>query len=200
MKTKLIFSLFLCFFTISQYLQADITDDSTGVSFPSQVTIEHENRTYKLDATGVSTRKKFFVKVYSIASYLENGIVTSKGNAFNQILEDNKAKQVTMKWVHEASASKIQDGLRDSFSKVLSKNEQTELKKYIDEYIAFFNVEARVGDEHVIQWLPGGYLEVLINGKSVGNITNIALAKAVFSFWFGDNSVVNRNDLIKELK
>ena len=67
-----------------------------------------------MQATGVATRKKFFVKVYSVASYLQDG-ANPGGDVVQAIMQDQKAKQLTLKWVHEASPEKVQDGYRESF-------------------------------------------------------------------------------------
>lgn len=194
MKKNLFFIMMLSFVTLFQSVQGEASD------FPSQVTFEQGGKNYQLQESGVATRRKFMVKVYNVASYLENGIVTDKANAFDQILQDNKAKQLTLKWVHEASTAKVQEGYQETFKKVLSSDEYANMKSEIDTYLGFFNADVKVGDEQVIRWLPGGYLEVIINGKSVGNITNAAFAKEVFSIWFGPNSIVKREDLISMIK
>ena len=63
-------------------------------------------------------------------------------------------------------------------------------------FIGFFNQDVQKGDEQILRWIPGGYVEVLINGKAAGNITNHDFAKALWSIWFGQNSVVDRNSLV----
>ncbi len=195
MKKNLFITLMLAFFSVSQYAQGE-----EASQFPAQVSFEHAGTKYQLEKTGEATRKKFFVKVYYVASYLENGVVTNKANAFDQILTDNKAKQLTLKFVHEASASKIHEAYEDSFKKEISGEEYAAMRKDIDTYMGFFNADVNVGDEQVIRWLPGGYIEVIINGKSAGNITNPAFAKALFSIWFGPNSIVKREDLVALIK
>lgn len=195
MKKYLFLTLLLSFASLSTYVQG-----AEPSEFPSQVSFDHGGKKYPLEQTGVATRKKFMVKVYYVASYLENGIVTDKANAFDQILQDNKAKQLTLRFVHEASAAKVKEGYEDSFSKVLQGVEYNKLKKEIDTYIGFFNVDVKVGDEQVIRWIPGGTIEVILNGTSAGTITNAAFAKALFSIWFGPNSIVKREDLIALIK
>lgn len=181
-----------CFATLGLY--ADVTDSSTGVTFPSQVTISHNGEQYKLDATGVSTRKKFFVKVYSVASYLQEG-APKDGDKFQVFSNDQFAKQLTLKWVHEASPEKVQEGYQESFKNALSQADYSKLQNEINQYIQFFNQPVQKGEEQIIRWFPGGYVEVLINGKTVGSITNKEFAKALWSIWFGNKSVVDRSNL-----
>jgi Chalcone isomerase-like len=198
----IIFSLLTCTFCFSSlflYGVEDVRDNSTGESFPSEISFDDNGKSYKLEITGVATRKKFFVKVYSVAHYLQDA---NKAGAdkFAYILEDDKAKQLTIKWVHEASSGKIQDGYIESFKGTLSSEEYAALQSDINKYVQFFNQDARKGDEHVLRWLPGGDIEVIINGQKVGSITNSAFAKGLWSVWFGDKSVVNKNNLTSLLK
>lgn len=194
-----VFTLFCCFLSLCLYAEDDIRDNSTGIVFPSHVSFDHDGKHYDLQATGVSTRKKFFVKVYSVASYLQQGN-ESDGDKFQQIMQDNTAKQLTMKWAHEASAEKIQNGYRESFKNVISESEAGPLQNDMNTYINFFNQNAQKGDEHVLRWLPGGYVEVIINGQKAGSLTNPEFAKALWSLWFGSKSVVDRNSLVSLMK
>lgn len=193
-------TLFCCFYSLSLFAQGDITDSTTGVSFPGEVSFEKDGKKYNLQATGVATRKKFFVKVYSIASYLQTGAPSQARDKFMDILQSNKAKQLTMKWVHDASVDKIQDAYRDAFKNSIPVSEYNQLQGPMDNFIGMFNQDAQKGDEYVIRWLPGGYIEVLINGNQVGSLTNEALARGIWNIWFGPKSVVDRAHLVSQMR
>lgn len=193
-----ILGVFLCFVTFNLY--ADVADSSTGVTFPSQVTVEHDGKQYKLQATGTATRKKFFVKVYSVASYIQEGALTGSGDKFQPFMSDEFAKQLTLKWVHEASPEKVQEGYQESFKNALSSAEYSNMQNAIDQYIHLFNQPVQKGDEQIIRWFPGGYVEVVFNGKTIGSITNPDFARVLWSIWFGNKSVVDRNQLVSGLK
>lgn len=196
-----VFSALFCLSSICLFAEGNIADSSTGTTFPSEITIQSNGKDYKLQATGVSTRRKFFVKVYSVASYLQDANqLSGGGDKFQQILQSDKAKQLTLKWVHEGPVSKIQDGYRESFHSVLPEAQYNQMKNDIEKYISFFNTDTKPGDEQVIRWLPGGTIEVLFNGKSAGTITNKEFATALWTIWFGPNSVVKRDDLVSLLK
>lgn len=197
--TTSIFSVFFCLSSLCLFADANITDSNTGLTFPSEVSIKSGGKDYKLQATGVSTRRKFFVKVYSVASYLQDA-AQATGDKFEQIMQPNKAKQLTIKWVHEASTGKIQDGYNESFRSALPDAQYAPLKADIDKYVSFFNVDVKVGDEQIIRWLPGGVVEVLFNGKPAGTLTNPEFAKALWSIWFGPTSVVKRDELVSLMK
>lgn len=183
------FCALLCAFSLT--LWGDITDTKTNVSFPSEVSFTHDGKDYDLRATGVATRKKFFVKVYSVAHYLQNGA------SIDQILQDNNAKQLTIKSVYDAPVNKVQEGYRDSFHKAFSAADYAKNEKDIEKFVSFFNTDMKKGDEVVIRWIPGGNIETLINGNTVGTITNKEFATGLWNIWFGPESIVKREDLTK---
>lgn len=193
------FALSACLFSLALSAEEEVRDQSTGVAFPSEVNFQRNGKDFHLKATGVATRKKFFVKVYSVAHYLQNGANTSGGDIFQEILQDNKAKQLTLKWVHEASVEKVQEGYRESFKNAVD-SPNSQLQNAINTYLSFFNQEVKVGDEHILRWFPGGDVEVIINGNKAGNINNADFAKALWSIWFGSKSVVDRNRLVSLVK
>lgn len=194
-----IFTLFFCLLPLCSYAEGEVRDNSTGVTFPGEVSFDHEGKQYHLLATGVSTRKKFFIKVYSIASYLQEG-TSQSSDKFQEIMRDDKAKQLTMKWVHNATVDQVQNGYQDSFRKVLSDSQRSQLQNEINTFVYFFNQEAKKGDEHILRWLPGGYVEVIINGNKVGDITDQDFAKGLWMIWFGSKSVVDRDNLVSLMK
>lgn len=168
-------------------------------AFAKEVSFVAEGKTYDLQLTGTAVRKKFVVKVYDVGHYLEKGAVLS-GDKFEQILNDDKAKQLTMKWIRSVTAEQIQNGYKESFKAVLSPEEQTALNQDINTFIAFFNVGINKGGEQVLRWIPGGTIEFDMNGAKVGSIKNPAFAKGLWSIWFGPHSVVNRDNLVSQIK
>lgn len=192
--TFLLTSASLCLFA-----QNEIKDPSTGEVFPTEVTIEHDGKEYKLEATGVTTRKKLVVTVYSLASYLQDGLVGS-GDKFDEILNADKAKQLTMKWARNVPADKIREGYMESFQKIFSSEDYSKYQNEINQFVNFFNKDVQKGDTYDLRWFPGGYLELDVNGSKVGSLSNAGFAKALWSFWFGPKSVVNRNQLVTLVK
>ena len=58
--------------------------------------------------TGASTRKKFFVTVYHVAHYMQP-IDSQKTDLdkIQQVMQENKAKQLTLKWVRDLESQKF---------------------------------------------------------------------------------------------
>jgi hypothetical protein len=195
MKSSLfgLLTLYACAFAAGAFAEETIVDKSTNISFPREVSFDFNGKHFQLEATGVATRKKFIVKVYSIASYLQKG---AAGDKLQAILSDDNAKQLTMKWARDATASQIQDAYKESFQKVFG-SQYAMVQNDIDSFIQLFNKGAVKGDEFVLRWIPGGDVEVLINGTKVGSMANPAFAKGLWLVWFGDKSPVDKNELLK---
>lgn len=199
MKTYF-FSVFLSLSLFVTGYASAITDSSTGISFPDTVTIKDGGETYKLSATGVATRKKFVIKVYSIAHYMDGAKKKSNANAaINEILNSDKAKQLSMTWARSVDNKKIRGAYDDAFNQVFNKQERQNMKSEINTFLGFFKGDASKNDKYVFQWLPDGKLVVTLNGKKAGEIDNNDFAKAVWEIWFNPKSVVNRNDLVSKI-
>lgn len=189
-------SCFALFFACSAHAENGVTDKSTGESFPSAVSFNADGKDYQLDATGVSTRKKLIIKIYSVAHYLQKGVAKDK-DKLQEILSDANAKQLSIKWVRAVPADKVQEGYNESFKTAIPDPAYTQVQTAIKTYLAYFNQDVQKGDEHVIRWIPGGNIEVQINGKTVGTITaGPEFAKGLWDIWFGQKSVVNRDALM----
>jgi hypothetical protein len=170
-----------------------MSDKATGKSFPKDVSFTAQGKTFKLAGTGVSTRKKFFVKVYSIASYIEDPASVKSGDVFNNIINSKKAKQLSIIWVRDIEAKKVQDGFVESLGKAGASQQDT------DKFVKLFG-NVKNGDSHTIRSLPDGSVTVSYNGEDKGSIKSEAFAKALWSIWFGKDSVVKRDQLVSLLK
>lgn len=177
-----------------------LTDKATGKSFPAQVSFQYNGKQFKLDDTGVATRKKLFIKVYSIASYIENPNSLAKGDVFANILNSKNAKQLTSIWVRNVDQKRVHEGYRESLEKALGAEASKQLKTEVDRFLGFFG-DVRENDSHTLRWMPDGTVTVEINGHEKGKIEkNERFARGLWSIWFGAESVVNRNDLVLQLK
>lgn len=192
-------TLILSFFSLCLFADSSVVDSATGEVFPSTVSFDFGGNHYDLQATGVATRKKFFVNIYSVAHYLQTGAI-SNADKIEQILQDNLAKQLTMKWVRAVNADKVQEGFQESFKNSLLPTDFRRLQNEISQFLQFFSRDVKKGDEHVLRWIPGGHIQVLINGKTAGEITNKDFAVGLWDIWFGSKGAVDRNQLISLLK
>jgi len=198
MKKYLLLLCSFCTFSFTGNLSAsDIVDNATGITFPSQISFEEGGENFTLEATGVTTRKKIFAKVYSIAHYMQNPVAGSANALVTEALNnDSIAKQLTMQWVRRVNSKKISDAYASALEDTMTPSEHQAMQKEIDRFIGFFGNEAQVGDIYIFRWLPRGKLIIEINGKQTGEINNPAFAKSVWEIWLGSDRVVKRAKLV----
>ena len=172
-------------------------DSQTQIDgFPKTISFDSSRTKYNLGLTGTSTRKKFFVKIYNIGSYLQDYTPGSKQDILADIMQDSKAKQLTIKWVHDVSFAKVQEGYIESFNNNLGAASFNQIQNQINEFVLTFNTNVTKGDVHILRWTPGGNVEVIINDRVLTRIRNLEFAKALWGIWFGDKSVVDKSKLI----
>lgn len=192
-------ALTLSLFAGTSHAANEITDKTTGISFPEQVTFIFNEKEYQLQATGVATRKKLVIKVYSIAHYLQDGAPTGQ-DKIPEILQDSLTKQLTIKWARDVPASKIQETFQESLKNSTAGSSSGDLQSDINKFVSFFSQDAKKGEEHTFRWIPGGNIEVVINNNPVGTITNVEFAKGLWNIWFGPHSVVDKENLISLMR
>lgn len=184
-----------CLAFLQTHAQEETQTAVLSQDFPKEISFSENNHEYHLSLTGVSLRKKLIVKVYYVASYLQSD-APQGGDILNEIMQDGLAKQLTLKWVHDVDKNRVVNGYRESFENALSETEKNQLQSELNQYLSFFQNDVKKGDVHVLRWLPGGFVEVIINDQKVGSVTNVNFAKGLWSIWFGPKSVVNRDQLI----
>jgi hypothetical protein len=179
--------------------QNTVEERSTGVRFPETVSFQHGDDEYTLQITGVALRKKFFVKVYGIAHYWNAGSagIHDKDDAFAAALSDEYAKQITMEFVRDVEAKKIEDAFREGFKKMASKEEWTEISSLVDRFLANFHGGAEPGKRYVLRWLPGGIVTAFIHGEESDPIESVTFATALWRIWLAKGSIVDRERLVE---
>lgn len=204
MKQKLFtFLSFLGLFlgVLSPIYSDQVKDPATNVSFPSDVSFKEGSKNYNLKLTGIATRQKFFLKIYSVAHYIENPEnFSSDQEALNFVLNDtSRAKQLSMHWVRGISLEKLREAYSEGIQKTLSPEQFQSLQNEINTFLNLFNKGSKAGDIYTLRWLPKGKLILDVNGDRIGEIVNTVFAKAVWEIWLGTHSVVKRDNLISNL-
>lgn len=176
-------------------LGEDIQEPVTGVVFPSEISVDFQGKNYQLQSTGVTSLKMLGFKIYAISHYLDKN-APKKGAPYQEIYQDNLTKQFTLKYLIGASASRVQKGIDDSFKKSLQPDEYNQLAEPIRYYISLFDLALKKGDEQIIRWLPGGQIQLIINGNEAGNFVHAPFAIALWNLWFGPTSSVDPASLL----
>lgn len=171
-------------------------DPTTQIIFPYSIIAHSEGKTYKLQATGCADRTKFIVNIYCITHYWEDPIRGSEQEILEGIFKDDKAKQFIIQWTRDVNLSRIRDTFYETFDKGLEHGHRHHLQNEIDHFVLIFDEDARRNDVHIIRWLPGGRVQVVLKGFVKGEVVSSDFAKALWKIWLGPHSIVNRHQLI----
>jgi hypothetical protein len=193
----LVLLLVLCVLAPVAPAQDAVEEPSTGQMFPRMVTFESGGGAYHLTVTGLAVRKKFMFKVYGMAHYMDIADFDSKEAAFEAVKSDEHAKQITMVFVRDVEAKKIQDAYREGFRKNASDEEFEEIADLVERFAGFYTTDITKGDRYVIRWLPGGVVESLIHGIPNETITETTFASVLWRIWLGEHSIVDRDRLVE---
>ncbi len=176
-----------------------VRDDDTGVVFPASASFVQNGSSYSLSLTGLAVRTRFFFNVYCLAHYMQDPPTGTTNAVLKAIMSGSQAKQVTMHFVRDVSADRIQRALLKGFEKNTTNAELAVIQPFVDQFARAIHRDVKEDDQFVIRWLPGGTTTSIFEGREVTNITSVPFAKVLWSIWFGEQSVVNRHHLIRFL-
>lgn len=179
--------------------QETAKEPSTGKSFPTVTQARHDGTDYLLGLTGLTVRKKFFFKVYGMAHYMQDPVRSGKSEAFAAIMSDGKAKQITMEFARDVDAAKIKEAYQDGFKEHATKDELKNIDPLINRFIAYFSKDVKENDTYILRWFPGGTIVAVIQGEEEPAITDVTFARTLWSIWFGESSIVDRDDLVARM-
>ena len=170
-------------------------------SFPDSIFISYNNEELDLSLTGETVRKKFFLKIYSMAHYVEQKPDSSFKNdeIYQYILQQYSAKQISMVFLRSLKAEQIQESLISGIKLNTNDEEYSKILPQVETFMRAINEDVNENDEFVLRWLPNGTIVALFQGKEISSIKDENFARTLWSIWFSDYSVVDRNLLIKKL-
>jgi hypothetical protein len=171
----------------------DLVDESTGVKFQPQITVEGTN--YKCLGAGV--RKVLFFKAYATTFCVENEVpaaataiaqankanadkLAENANFYSTLIEQSGGKLVLMKLVRDISAERMAKAFREGLSKVLPPAK-------IDKLIAVIPGDAKEG-QTVALFSQGNKLTIDMGGGKK-TIEDAEIAQKLWYVWLGPEGV-----------
>ena len=198
-------SIVLCITLISVVQAEDRHSETDAVNqFPHNITVEYNNEQLDLFLTGLTIRKKFFLKIYSMAHYIEqkpddSGLDVSGNKIYSNILHHNNTKQISMVFLRELTAEQIQKSLISGIKLNTNKEEYLQILPQVEEFTHAIYENVKQNDEFILRWFPDGTIVSIFQDEEISSIKNDKFARALWSIWFGNHSVVDRESLIKKL-
>jgi hypothetical protein len=179
--------------------QETIEEKSSNKIFQKEVSFSYEDVDYNLIATGTAVRKKFIFKVYGMIHYMQDAPEGNSEDIFSAILEDNTAKQIIMDFTRDVGANKIKGAFQSGFEKNSTEEELKNIQPLIDKFLEYFNAEVKKNEQYILRWLPDGTVISIIQGKEYPMIKDVTFARVLWTIWFGEDSIVDRDNLISFL-
>ncbi|UOD34720.1 chalcone isomerase family protein [Deferribacteraceae bacterium V6Fe1] len=147
-----------------------------GVNIPDSYSFNGKD----LVLNGTGLRKKFFVKVYVGALYLEN-----RAKDVQSVMSmDSKA--IKMHFLYKKVGA---EKMREAFVEGFEDNGIKDIDRF-RAFIELFNFDVVSSDELDLV-IIGDALTVLYNGKNIGVFNDKMLAEAVLKVYFGDKPADN---------
>ncbi len=184
---------------MASFGQDMVTEPSTEKKFPAEITVKQGGTDYTLSLTGTAVRKKFMFKVYGMAAYAQQPSKGSRDEAFKAMLTDGKAKQITMIFVRDVDAPKIRETYLESLQNNCSKDDFKKIEGLVNTFVGYFTRDVKEGDAFVLRWFPGGTIVPVIMGEEKPAITSELFARTLWSVWFGEDSIVDRDKLVQRI-
>lgn len=152
--------------------------DVAGVNVPETTSVE--GKTLKLNGAGI--RKKFVVKVYVGAMYLENASTSA-----DDILKKDEARVVQMTFLRDVDKATIFDAYHDGFEKN-SKADLGKLQPSLEKFKAGLG-DMKSGKMMTVTYVPGKGVTISQQGGGTVTVDTDAkvLADALLRNWIGSS-------------
>jgi hypothetical protein len=196
---------------------AEIKEESTGVKFPELRRVTHDGTDIEMGCLGVGVRKKFIVKVYGLAFYVENQHrealksqwqqqypeikkLQDQDKFYEELINGAYARRFEMRFVRDVDAEKIRDsfmeGLEDNMSD-LKRN--AALLQSAKTFVSWFQKEVKENEALILNIFADGTLEAYHNSTKLGTIKDTRLVQGVTAIWLGEECISDdlKEDLIR---
>jgi hypothetical protein len=158
--------------------------------YPGSTTVTIDGKPVNLVLTGAAMRQRFFVNVYTIASYLQYG---AKVHNAEELASADVLKQLHLVMQRDVAGRDV----AESFRAAIRQNHPE--PAFNDEVAALVKMlregTARKGEQILLTHFPGIGLQVSVSGKEPFTIKNPAFSKAVWDIYLG---YYNVNESLKK--
>jgi hypothetical protein len=157
---------------------------SVDPRFAPVITAQVGGNPARLVLTGTALRTKYRLSVYTIGSYLQEGV---KVRDAEELARSTAPKLLHLIFERNVDGGTIADSFRDSISMV---NPTTPFTAELDRLDRYFRARsARRGDHVWLTSIPGTGLAVQVGGEPVIVIANVAFARAAWEVYLGPRNL-----------
>ena len=185
-------------------LAEDVTEPSTGQSFPAARTVD--GKSFTLLGTGV--RKKFMFKVYAMALYAESSdgkkaFAAGGDHGATWVAHGGFDKLGIMHFMRDVESEKTRGAYTETLADALA--DSSPIKASAQQFIALFDHDMKKGEELSVHTSSDGKVVIDQAGTKKTMQAPPALVKAIWEIWLGKkpvsedlrSSLVSRVDSLK---
>ncbi len=171
-------------------------DPDTGPKSPFLDLIEAQKSagtgSVRLYKTGETQRNFLFFPIYRMSHYAQS----LSGN--RSILDWQGTKAVRLEFLRELKGDRIRDDFLNTLRARAPGESWESIRASAHAYCApFSRGNVRSGDRFSVIWFPDGTLVSRFNGIILAKIDDPRFARVLWSIWVGENSIVDRDALLK---
>jgi hypothetical protein len=155
----------------------------SDVKYPTTVTATLGDKQYAQKLTGVAMRKKAFVDVYTIGSYVVNDF---RGKTPEELAAADVVKQLHLVMERNVSGTDMARAFETAIRANYGNEFDQDMKKLTD-LISQFDLHK--GDQVWITHIPGYGVHFNLVGKKQEFIPGLKLAKAIWDIYLGPKNV-----------
>jgi len=158
--------------------------NGSDARFPAAIQVQAAGQPVRLSLTGAAVRKKAFITIYTIASYLQDGVAAKTAE---QLAAAKGVKVLVLVMERDVDGRDMVDGIRagirlnnpaDAFASELARIGQV-----------LQTMRLQKGERVTLIAAPGAGLRCLVTGKADATIGDPAFARAVWDIYLGRNNV-----------
>jgi hypothetical protein len=158
--------------------------NGSNARFPAAIDVQTSGQPVRLSLTGAAVRKKAFITIYTIASYLQDGVAAKTAE---QLAAAQGVKVLVLVMERDVAGQDMVDGIRagirlnypaDAFSSELARIGQV-----------LQTMRLQKGDRVTLIAAPGAGLRCRVAGKADAMVGDPAFARAVWNIYLGPNNV-----------
>jgi len=216
-KWRVVLGVCLVALTVVWLQGAEVREESTGIKFPELRRVAHDGTDIEMTCLGVGVRKKFIVKVYGLAFYVEQQYrselkaqwqakypevkkLQNQKSFYQQLLSGAYTRRFEMRFVRDVDAETIRDSFRDSLEANMPElKRNTALQKAMEEFLGWFQPEVKENEALILNIFADGTVEAFHNSTRLGSMTHAALAQGVTAIWLGEECISDdlKEDLVR---
>lgn len=176
-------SLFLVATASSVWAQETVNVAGSNVNYPTTMQAEMDGKKTPMKLTGAAMRKKLFVAVYAVGSYVQADF---GGRSAEELASADVIKQLHLVMQRDVSGRDMADAFRDA----IRNNYATEFNDEIQKLTALIAAHNTMkGDQVWITHMPGFGLHINLVGKKSEFIKGPKFSKAVWDIYLGPKNV-----------